>query len=133
MSIDTINRLFQRAEWMDDGACRGLPRETLDRLFFPSTGQGNKIQMRQARQFCDNCPVKAECLDYALEHFEWGVWGGTSEKQRRNMRRVLSGKPDTINHGTIAGHRQHARRGVPMCEPCREANREHKAKYEGAA
>lgn len=30
-----------------------------------------------------------------------------------------------INHGTIGGYKAHKRHGEPMCEPCREANREY--------
>jgi WhiB family redox-sensing transcriptional regulator len=36
------------------------------------------------------CPVRADCLDYALRNGEYnGVWGGESERSRRRMRRAL--------------------------------------------
>ena len=53
-------------------------------IFFPETGSG----VAEARRLCRGCPVKDECLDYALaanEHY--GVWGGASERERRRLRR----------------------------------------------
>ena len=38
---------------------------------------------------CRSCPVVEECLAYALEtNQEAGVWGGTSEEERRRLRRA---------------------------------------------
>ena len=66
--------------WMMEGACREHPAET----FFPSDGVGVAV----ARRICADCPVKAPCLDYALDNrIEHGVWGGTSERGRRLMAR----------------------------------------------
>jgi WhiB family redox-sensing transcriptional regulator len=66
--------------WMTEGACREHPAET----FFPSDGVGVGV----ARRICADCPVKAPCLDYALDNrIEHGVWGGTSERGRRLMAR----------------------------------------------
>ncbi len=43
-------------------------------------------QQRDARQFCEACPVRTECLAYALDHrVEVGVWGGMTERQRRAL------------------------------------------------
>ena len=54
------------------------------RIFFPETGEGVAF----ARQLCRRCPVKSECLDFAMATNEsFGVWGGTSERERRRMRR----------------------------------------------
>lgn len=118
--IDTFIRQFRRADWMDQGACTGLPTATRDRLFFPQHG-ASKTLVAQAKAMCADCPVRAACLEYALDGKErFGIWGGKSEKERRTMRLMRSGRTIAINHGTI---------GVPMCEPCREAGREHKAKY----
>lgn len=38
---------------------------------------------------CEGCPVQQPCLDYAVEHGEFGVWGGMSERQRRIIRRKV--------------------------------------------
>jgi WhiB family redox-sensing transcriptional regulator len=73
------------AEWMLRARCRGVaPGE-----FFPSDGVG----VERALRVCEGCPVREECLEYALEHrIEHGVWGGASERERRRIlrRRALS-------------------------------------------
>lgn len=67
-------------DWMLEGKCRDLPPET----FFPSDGVGVEV----ARRICADCPVKAECLEYALyNRIEHGVWGGASERERRRIAR----------------------------------------------
>ncbi len=73
-------------EWMDKAKCRNLPPET----FFPSDGLG----VEAAQRICHGCPVKQECLEYALaNHIDHGVWGGASERERRRIlrRRRLAG------------------------------------------
>ena len=65
-------------EWMGLGLCRN---ESPSR-FFPSDGVGVEV----ARRICAECPVKAPCLEYALEHsIDHGVWGGCSERERRRI------------------------------------------------
>lgn len=71
---------FRRPAWQAEGACRGLDPD----LFFPQRGQS----LTTARAVCAACPVKEECLDFAVEHHEeFGVWGGSSERERRQLRR----------------------------------------------
>ena len=37
---------------------------------------------------CARCPVRTECLEYALGNQEkFGIWGGLSERERRQLRR----------------------------------------------
>ena len=66
--------------WMLRAKCRGIsPSE-----FFPSDGVGVEV----AQRICDDCPVRLECLEYALENrIEHGVWGGASERERRRILR----------------------------------------------
>ncbi len=66
--------------WMDWAICLEVDPE----IFFP--GQGGSLQ--DVRAICRQCPVEAECLEYALANPELeGVWAGTGERQRMNMRR----------------------------------------------
>jgi WhiB family redox-sensing transcriptional regulator len=68
-------------KWMADGICASKPPA----LFFPSDGVG----VEKAKSICADCPVKNVCLEYALEnHIDHGVWGGTSERQRRRIARA---------------------------------------------
>ncbi len=66
--------------WMANGKCRQFPATT----FFPSDGVGVEV----ARRICANCESKEPCLEYALaNHIDHGVWGGTSERERRRINR----------------------------------------------
>lgn len=55
-------------------------------LFFPEDGQVEQISA--AKSVCAACPIRAACLSYALRHGVQGVWGGTTEDERRAMRRA---------------------------------------------
>lgn len=68
-------------DWYEHAECRGAPQE----LFFP--GQGEPTQ--PAKEMCAACPVSVECLAWALDHGEkHGIWGGTSERERRRLRKT---------------------------------------------
>lgn len=68
-------------EWMASARCRDLPPAT----FFPTNSTG----VVAARRVCASCDVSAQCLEYALEqHLDHGIWGGTSERQRRKILRT---------------------------------------------
>jgi WhiB family redox-sensing transcriptional regulator len=37
-----------------------------------------------AKRICGDCPVRRECLDYAMRVREpFGIWGGLNETERR--------------------------------------------------
>ena len=73
-------RARQRPPWQDQALCA----ETDPDAFFPEKGGSTS----DAKKVCQNCPVRAECLEYALEHDErFGIWGGLSEPERRKIRR----------------------------------------------
>ena len=80
----TLCRLaLQPDEWMRDARCRCVDPS----LFFPERGEST----REARETCRGCVVRAECLDAALVNREkFGMWGGTSERERRVLRRQRS-------------------------------------------
>ena len=72
--------------WQD----RALCAQTDPEAFFPEKGGST----REAKRVCRSCEVRAECLEYALEHDErFGIWGGMSERERRRLKRqaVLTG------------------------------------------
>lgn len=56
----------------------------------PATHWSRSIR---AKEVCGECPVKVDCLDYALEtNQDSGIWGGTSEEERRTLRRRIAGR-----------------------------------------
>jgi WhiB family redox-sensing transcriptional regulator len=67
--------------WMDLANCLGCDPD----LFFPELGEPSAA----AKAVCGGCVVRTECLDFALVTGQkHGIWGGTSERERRRMRRA---------------------------------------------
>jgi WhiB family transcriptional regulator, redox-sensing transcriptional regulator len=71
--------LYVRPAWMRDGLCREYP----ELVFVPST----RTIDASAVEICRRCAVRPECLRFAIDGDEVGVWGGTSEVERRSARR----------------------------------------------
>ena len=70
--------------WQREAACRGLGVAESRAIFFPAKGES----IDQARAICERCPVTQQCLEFAMANGCIGVWGGTSERQRRQLRRI---------------------------------------------
>ena len=121
----------------DRAPCKGMDPE----FFFPALGESGK----EAKAVCNGtpaknghpgtapCPVKKECLEYALLNNEkFGIWGGLSERERRTVKREINSGINTsivlpprrrpIQHGTARGYEQHRRRKEPPCDACKEAH-----------
>jgi WhiB family redox-sensing transcriptional regulator len=74
-------------DWRDKASCR----DTSPELFFPIGTTGLALdQIDAAKQVCVECPVNHQCLEFALAtNQEAGVWGGTTEDERRRLRKGL--------------------------------------------
>ena len=72
-------------DWRHYAACRDVDPE----LFFPIGNTGPALlQIDEAKQVCQRCPVMESCLQWALESGQdAGVWGGLSEDERRAHKR----------------------------------------------
>lgn len=72
-------------DWRHRAACREEDPE----LFFPIGNTGPALlQIEEAKAVCRRCPVREECLQWALETGQdAGVWGGLSEDERRALKR----------------------------------------------
>lgn len=87
---------FDPPEWMARARCAGADTDA----FFPDKGDN----AAPARRVCNGdppdttnpvfegpCPVRTECLDWALDNNErFGVWGGVGERERRRLKRIAS-------------------------------------------
>lgn len=73
-------------EWQLQSACRKADPQ----LFYMDEnmrGKDKEDRIKAAKAVCATCPVRAACLNYALDNREvYGVWGGTSEEERARMR-----------------------------------------------
>lgn len=73
-------------DWRDNAACR----DTDPDLFFPIGTTGPAIdQIDSAKAVCLTCEAQDACLEFALAtNQESGIWGGTSEEERRRLRKA---------------------------------------------
>ena len=102
--------------WREDAACRDADPE----LFFPVGTTGPALrQIREAKRICRGCPAQAPCLAWALHQgVTDGVWGGTTEEQRRALRSLARARPNGQEDD------DHARPGAVAtrdAEPCQRA------------
>jgi WhiB family transcriptional regulator, redox-sensing transcriptional regulator len=68
------------ATWHKRAACQGLDSD----VFYP--GSEEEIDAVEAKAICAECPVRQACLEHALMYREReGVWGGTTERERRRI------------------------------------------------
>jgi WhiB family redox-sensing transcriptional regulator len=68
--------------WHPHGACHGMDVEDADAVFFPLPRDHEAIA--EAKELCGWCPVRRDCLNYALENvLKDGIWGGLTEAERR--------------------------------------------------
>ena len=82
--------------WAPRGLCAGANPE----IFFPS-GDGPAVE---ARRICEMCPVRGQCLAYAITAGEpFGIWGGFDPHERENLRRQLQRRePSADSHAGSA-------------------------------
>ena len=98
------------AEWWSLAACRHVSPD----LFFPISATGPaRAQGARAKAVCARCPVRRDCLRYALAAGPvQGVWGGTSEEERRLLRQREAKARVRARRGGPAGvHPHRARAG----------------------
>lgn len=62
--------------------------------FFTSNNSATYKKLSSVRQTCAECPMQVECLDYALHVNVLGVWGGTTEVERKRLRQQLNIIPE---------------------------------------
>jgi len=76
--------------WRNRSACRDSDPE----VFFPIGSTGPALdQIETAQRICTACTVRDECLEFSLAtNQEAGVWGGTTEEERRKLRKAWLAK-----------------------------------------
>lgn len=78
-------------DWPLRAKCRGLN----DALFPEGKDQ------KRAKAVCMGCPVRPQCLAEALDNrIEWGVWGGMTERERRQL---LRERPEVKSWAAVLG------------------------------
>ena len=78
--------------WQDHASCRGSA--TTD--FFQDE-VGFQANYASQRIMCAQCPVRIECLDFALDnHIKYGLWGGIAPRNRRDVGMGRASKDLTV-------------------------------------
>ena len=108
-------------DWRFLAACRSADPD----LFFPVSLSGPSMaQVAEAKAICAGCPVRRECLAFALRtHQVHGVWGGLSEQERYPLRSAaLAGaecsqvaEVGTVHAADLRDDHEHAR-AVPAAD-----------------
>lgn len=80
--LNNITR--SNSEWMSQAVCASVDPELFQQSKDTSPGVDHS---RTAKKICQSCYVIDECLSHALKYWESGVWGGTTEVERRELRR----------------------------------------------
>ena len=101
--------------WQDDARCRQTGDDP-DLWHAP-----DRPAIVAAKGVCAGCPVKAQCLAEAMaDPSLTGVWGGTTDDERKSLR---TGRPaPTVDDrcGTYSGYSAHRRRAEPPCRACKD-------------
>lgn len=78
--------------WKRRGACATRPVLEMDLLFFPPDDErpskARYARETAAKKICSQCPVRMKCLAYALETGQTGIWGETTDDERKKIKRV---------------------------------------------
>lgn len=98
--------------------CKDYPTE----LFYPDSS--DHASQKLAMAVCAECPLRAECLQLAIDNNETeGIWGGTPGSERKYMIRykVSVEKYLSIKCGTEAAYYRHRRLMEKTCQDCKDA------------
>ena len=77
--------------------------------FFPEPGGDVVGKGAIPRNVCFSCPVMQECLDYALHNRVEGIWGGTTEQERKKYRATHGIVPRDLSMDGYTGVRSRYR------------------------
>jgi WhiB family transcriptional regulator, redox-sensing transcriptional regulator len=72
--------------WQYRAACRGEDAEMFFAPNYFERKEEKEVREGRAKAICARCPVRAECLEYAIRNREpHGIWGGLNESERKAL------------------------------------------------
>ena len=86
--IQPLMDASDKMDWQEDAACRKN-----DNILFFGPDQGESELEKQSRELkakavCQTCPVREQCLEFAMEtNQKYGIWGGLTDKERASLKR----------------------------------------------
>ena len=85
---DKLASLEAEARWQDRAACKGMDPQIFFGPEYAETVKEKRDREDAAKAVCTTCPVREECLEYALDAREaYGIWGGLTELERKALLR----------------------------------------------
>ena len=73
--------------WQESGACRNGDGADFYPPMHPERKHERLARERRAKSVCAGCPVRAQCLEHAIDVDErYGIWGGLNHDERRLLR-----------------------------------------------
>lgn len=82
-------------EWMERAACHDIGD-----MFYVDTNDESSLALA-AKRVCASCPVRIDCLAYAVDNKErFGIWGGLTATERQRMHK-RENKNSTIDRVEI--------------------------------
>lgn len=70
-------------------SCRDMDIEI---FYVDETDHRNRKAIKSAKAICQQCPIRFRCLEIAIANEEFGIWGGTTERDRKRMMRNHASK-----------------------------------------
>jgi WhiB family redox-sensing transcriptional regulator len=80
-------------DWRDDALCTEVDPD----IFFPTSSGVPYL----AKQVCLACPVRQQCLDFAMSTPVEGVWGGTTVSERKARAKATGGQYRTLSDSDV--------------------------------
>ena len=104
MSDLDVDRVIDLADdWKRRAACHSMAPD----LFFPAGTTGAaRHEIAAAKAVCSDCEVRSDCLRFAVStNQEFGIWGGTTEDERRDLRRHWLRRTARYERATLGSRR----------------------------
>lgn len=74
-------------ELPSDGSCQQMPIEVVDEYFFEAQLNNSRAKIEMARRVCNNCLVRDECLELALDEMPpYGIFAATLPRERQALK-----------------------------------------------
>jgi len=100
-----LGELLRRLPDWSEAACLDADPE----IFFPDSRRPvDDEDVQKALALCADCPVQKRCLDFALVNNTDGIWGGTTEEQRKGMTPSSNAAPALVRRPIYAHRRDSA-------------------------
>lgn len=100
-------------EWRLRAACRSADPDA------PFAREGSPEERGFIASFCRPCPVRRDCLEFALQRTDPGVYGGMTPRRRTQEKRLRQLGSHVVRAcGSDAGYHRHRRAKEDPCRPC---------------